>query len=148
MAIDNKVVNTEKIKETAYQHSPLSQGNHTRRINTWYAGAEKSAEGEATIFTIGTSAIDGVAAADVNIHLSQGTNYLQVEGEGIQSVSLFNASGTVMAKASGNAAAKASSTADKASAARLDISSLTPGVYIVQIKTAQGDTTRRIIVSR
>ncbi|MCF0209314.1 MAG: T9SS type A sorting domain-containing protein, partial [Bacteroidaceae bacterium] len=132
VAIDDNVVNTEKLTATSYAQKMTDSGSHSLRVNTWYPGVSQSVKGEKRTFTIGLTGINNVAI-DGNIHLKQGTDYLQIEGKGVQSVTIFNASGAIAAKVIGS---------------KVDISSLPTGIYLVQIQTINGNVTRRIAVEK
>lgn len=130
VAIDDKVVNSEKVTETSFAYNMTGTGTHSLRVNTWYPGVETSVKGEATTFTLGLSAIKGIGA-DSDIRLVKGVNYLKVEGEGVQAITIYNSAGAVSAKAVGDI---------------VDITSLPVGVYVVRITTINGVVLRKLII--
>ena len=153
--IDGKARNTEKIKGNTYENKLVFDGTHTLRIDTWYAGLSKPVQGDSYTFRTGAAAIESVSA-DTNIRLVKGTNFLQVEGDGVKAIEIVNTAGVVVAKAAGERGQTSSldlpsgSRLDtvKATGAKVNISSLADGVYIVKIATANGDVTRRIVIEK
>lgn len=116
----------------AYDFGTDNGEQHSVRVDTWYPSATVSIEGDTKYFTF--QLITGIGGNTVEkLDLKFGANSIRIEGEGVESVSVYGMNGVKAASAAGNT---------------LDISNLASGVYVVKVKAATGDMTRKIEVRR
>lgn len=104
---------------------------HSMRVDTWYPSASVSVEGNAVYFLLGLTGIDGNTVEKLN--LSFGDSYIRVDGEGVEALAVYGMNGVKAASASGKT---------------VNITGLASGVYVVKVKTATGETVRKVEICR
>lgn len=122
VSIDGTVANDGKLQATTFTHKMQKSGSHSLRVDAYYPGVAKPANGEVTYFTIDLTGIRGIAAG-ADIKVARGADCLKVEGACVQTLALYAANGTLAAKAVGN---------------RLYVNTLAPGIYVLKVNTADG----------
>ena len=132
VAVDGKTISAERVSGNTFTGGLKVSGDHRLQVNTYYPGRAQAVEGEAVVFNLNLTAIKGVAA-DGNIGIVRGAGYLQVDGDGVESVSLYGASGALVANAKGN---------------RIDIAGVASGVHVLQVRTAEGVVSRKITIEK
>lgn len=131
--IDGNVVNESKLTSTEFEYEMPSADTrrHSIKVDTYYKDVEKAISSPFNYFTLTTNGIsDGIVT---DITLKEGENFLVADGDLVKSMSVVSIAGVQMAKAEGR---------------QVNISSLTPGVYVVVIALEDGSTVTRKIAIR
>ena len=121
---------------TTYTHDfgtgAASTVSHRVNVDAVYS-LRGRVDGSAVYFTLGE--LTGIADNVVNgIKISrEGQSIIRVEGDGIESVELYNAAGALVAAAKGNS---------------VNVSAIQGGMYILKVKAAAGDKTYKVSLSR
>ena len=121
---------------TTYTHDfgegASAGASHRVNVDAVYSVKGK-VDGTAVYFTLGE--LTGIADNVVNdIKISRdGQSVIRVEGDGIESVELYNAAGALVAAAKGNS---------------VNVSAVQGGMYILKVKAAAGDKTYKVSLSR
>lgn len=124
--IDAKKVNTTPVTETKYTYDFGSDAatnlTHRVNVNVNYTG-RGSVTGSYVFFTLQQVAagIESTLTADFSVYPNPATDYVVVNGEGVEEISAFSIGGALMGHVAGN---------------RLDVSSYAPGLYILKVKVA------------
>lgn len=131
--LDGEKVNSDKLTATTLTRN-FTDGEtqeHTAHVNVYYSGVAESVVGNTVTFTL--SALAGIDEATVEkLSLHYGDNFVTIDG-GAESIEAFAADGSKVSAADGS---------------KLNITSFTPGVYVIKAKTANGTLTRKIEVSK
>lgn len=131
ICIDGKKKNTEKLSETSFTYNFGTEDamQHTARVDVYYPAKSNSVWGDITYFYLGTTGISDAAIA--TLQLQRGENYLKAMGEGIEAIEAYATNGMRIASANGDT---------------LNLDGISAGVYVVKVKTATGDITRKISI--
>lgn len=139
--IDGEKVNDEMLTTTAYTHDFLTTDTktHNARVDVYYDGSTlgtqavtEKVEGTATYFTF--KLLAGIDAPTTSkLTLRQGDNFLRIDDANVSAIEAFNAAGMKVAHSN---------------SAELNISGLTPGIYVIKAKTGKDTITRKIEVSK
>lgn len=132
--VDGIKVNQNMVTETNYSCDlNVSDGkDHSVSVDVYYPALSESVKGEATYFTL--PSLTGIDNGRIEkINLRQGSNYLRVDGDGVKAVEAYSVAGVKAASAVGNT---------------LDITNLSSGIYVVRIKTGDGEFTRKIEIRK
>ena len=134
MLFDGVVTNDSRISsnECEYEMSRADTRRHSVKINTYYKQLDQLVSGTFNYFSLND--FDGIADGVITeITLNEGDNYLVAAGEAVKSISVVSIAGIQMAYAEGD---------------RVNISSLTHGVYVVTVTLENGATVTRKITIR
>lgn len=129
VVIDGAKKNTDKVKATnfVYDFGTEDAKQHSIRVDVYYPAKAESVEGGVTYFRIGTTGIDNVGVATINIR--KGENLLKVDGEGVKSIEAYSANGMKVAEADGNV---------------MNLAGFANGVYVIKVNTVNGTVNRKI----
>lgn len=127
--VDGEKVNGGLLTETAYTHtfSTDKSSNHTVAVDVKYNELEAVVEGDDNVFFLTTGIGSAIDVSDIT--LLKGSNYLEAVGEGVNSITVTSTGGLKAAYARGN---------------RVDISNLSPGIYLVTVSMGKRVVTRKI----
>lgn len=132
--IDGVKKNTELLttNEFSYDFGTVDATEHTVSVDVHYETVTDAVKGATTTFTLeGLTSISSATIGKLNMQV--GTNYLTVGGSQVSSIEAYSIDGAKVAAAKGD---------------KLNISSLTAGVYVVKAKTANGTITRKVEICK
>lgn len=129
--IDNKKVNADLLAEPHFTWE-FPEGDASHRINVDVCYEVKGVvKGNAVFFRVGPNALDETSMAV--LHVSRGDNFVRVEGEGVESVSVFDHSGKFVSRIDG---------------CEWNISSVPAGVYLLQVRVKGRVQTMKVQILR
>lgn len=134
VAIDGEKKNSAMLTSPAFDYDfGTDDGKqHSIRIDTYYTVAAAAVEGGVTRFTL--SDVAGIGQNTIGrIELRRGDNELTASGEGVESVKIVAADGTLAASADGNT---------------VSLNGIHGGTYIVKAVVNGKPTTRKIVIGK
>lgn len=129
VAIDYEVRNDQRIKDNhfTYDMGKTDDMRHSVHVNIYYTAKSEVVKGKNTYFYLSTAGLaDNMVGS---VRLNRGDNYLVAQGEGVTRLEVYSTNGALMASADGE---------------RVNISSLSSGIYIVKINVNGKSVTRKI----
>ncbi len=133
VVIDDQVHNSQRVTEPKYvfEIDAADNSRHYIRINTYYPLLAEAVEGETAMFRLAPSGINDASIASIT--LRQGRNELVADGEGVESMELYSASGMAVANVKGG---------------RIALDDLADGIYVVKVNAGAASFTRKISIRR
>lgn len=126
--LNGKLHNATLWSATNYEINDLADGNYTLRVNPVYEGTAGEMSSAAQTFTIDiASAIDQVNGGAIQV--VKGAEYIQVKGEGVKSLALYDLRGAVVAKSN---------------TSNVRVAALNAGVYVLKVKVGDKEVAVKV----
>lgn len=129
--IDGKKANEETLTEPTFSYTFDANGTHRISVSVLYPDPIGEFTGDTKFFTISITGIENAVADALQVNLNGSNSVLRVEGVTASSIEAFSANGRKVASATGN---------------EINVSSLTPGTYVIRITTETGKQVARTVI--
>ena len=126
--LNGKLHNADLWNATNYEINDLTDGNYTLRVNPVYEGTvgEKSSAAQTFVIDI-ASAIDNVNSSAIQV--VKGAEYIQVKGQSVKSLTLYDLRGAVVAKSNTNS---------------VRVATLNASVYVLKVKVGDKEVSVKV----
>jgi hypothetical protein len=126
--LNGKLHNADLWNATNYEINDLTDGNYTLRVNPVYEGTvgEKSSAAQTFVIDI-ASAIDNVNSSAIQV--VKGAEYIQVKGQSVKSLTLYDLRGAVVAKSNTNS---------------VRVATVNASVYVLKVKVGDKEVSVKV----
>lgn len=134
VSIDGMKKNIIPLTDTKYTTTIATEGTHRLNVNVVYEDPIGEKTGSPVFFNIDLTGIQNIQNTPFSVTVGQGATYVKVSGsDTVESITAYSTSGAKAAYAESNT---------------LDISNLTPGIYVLKIAADGKVVSAKISVNR